>query len=129
MVRREVELLEIALERFDRSDNPDYPFLDPGSPTERDSTAYCGHCHVTFNTQWYASPHRRSASNPAVQDVYAGTAAALDDEAACTAAGGVVREGIEPGTRRRAARCYLGDGALPDLNPLTGHAIEKLPRD
>lgn len=54
-------------------DNPRYTFLDPGTPERRNSTAECGHCHLTMNDDWFDSPHRTSASNPVVQAVYRGT--------------------------------------------------------
>lgn len=54
-------------------DNPEYTFLDPGTPRRRSSTAQCGHCHLTMNDDWFESPHRTSASNPIVQAVYRGT--------------------------------------------------------
>ncbi len=56
----------IELARFDPSDNPDYLFDDPGSPTQNDTTAYCAHCHVTTVEDWYGSVHRQAASNPVV---------------------------------------------------------------
>lgn len=109
--------LLLELFRFDPDDNASYVFGDPGEPDRRDTTAQCGHCHFTINDDWYASPHRTSASNPAVQDLYAGAAAAFADEAACEAEGGVWATGIGPGTAAAAERCYLGDGVLPALNP------------
>ena len=109
--------LEIHLTRFVTADNPDYEFQDPGEPTRRADTAQCGHCHETINDAWFDSPHRKTAKNPTVQDLYAGTAAAYADEAACTTAGGRWRDGIAPGTDDVTQRCYLGDGVLPTLNP------------
>lgn len=64
------DALTIALTRYDPRDNPDYLFQDPGEPTRRDSSGQCAHCHVTINEDWFASPHRTSASNPTVQDLY-----------------------------------------------------------
>lgn len=112
--------LTIALERFETTDNPDYEFRHPGTPEMRHNTSFCGHCHVTFDDQWYASEHRTAAANPVVHDVYAGAAGALDTAAACAAAGGAFRLGLAPGTREPAMRCYLGDGTLPDLNAHCG---------
>ncbi len=65
----------IELERFAVGDNPDYVFQDPGEPDRRGTTGQCAHCHVTLNQDWYDSPHRTSASNPVVQDVYASATA------------------------------------------------------
>jgi hypothetical protein len=109
--------MSIPLARFDPDDNDDYVFRDPGTPKINESTAYCAHCHMTIVDDWYASPHRQSASNVVVQDVYAGAAGALTDEASCTAVGGRWAEGIGPGTAKPAFRCYVGEGALPALNP------------
>ena len=66
-VRDSIELTRLG------PDNPQYTFLDPGTPDRRDSTAQCGHCHLTLNDAWFASPHRTSASNPVVQAIYRGT--------------------------------------------------------
>lgn len=106
----------IALVRFDPSDNPDYVLRDPGQPDDPGTTDQCSHCHLTTVGQWYESPHRTSASNPAVQDLYAGVASTLS-EAGCAEAGGRWWTGLTPGTRAPAPRCYVGDGALPALNP------------
>ena len=108
--------LSIALTRFDASDNPEYVFHDPGEPDRRNTTGMCAHCHVTINEYWIDSPHRAAAKNPVVHDIYAGAAAAYSDEASCSAAGGRWWQGLGPGTNAAAMRCYLGAGALPDLN-------------
>ncbi len=105
----------VALERYSTVDNPDYVFQDPGVSGEPGNTGQCGHCHGSMVIDWAASPHRSSASNPVVHDVFAGTSR-LPSESECTAAGGVWREGIGPGTGQVAERCYLGTGVLPDLN-------------
>lgn len=114
------ERVSIALTRYATGDNLLYVFQDPGEPTRQDSTNQCAHCHVTLNAAWFASPHRSAAKNPHVQDLYAGAAAALGDEPACTAAGGRWWPGLEPGTGASVARCYVGVGVLPDLNPTCG---------
>ena len=111
------EPLTIELIRFERSDNPDYAFNDPGEPGRRATTAQCGHCHRTTNDQWVASVHASSASNPVVQDLYAGTSGTLASATDCANAGGRWVEGLEPGTRQPRFRCYLGDGFLPERNP------------
>jgi hypothetical protein len=108
--------LAIDLTRFDPSDNTDYGFENPGSPTDRGDTGRCAHCHKTINEAWHGSPHRTAASNVWVQDLYAGTAAALTSEQTCLAAGGSWWQGLVPGTSDTGMRCYLGHGALPDLN-------------
>ena len=106
----------LELERFELGDNEAYAFNPPGVPEARGSTAECGHCHAQLKEQWYDSPHRRSASNPAVHDIYAGAAASFATPEACASAGGQWWQGLEPGTGEAAPRCYLGAGALPDLN-------------
>jgi hypothetical protein len=109
----------VALERFDTADNPDYVFADPGVAGDPGNTGQCGHCHGSMVIDWTASPHRGSAANPIVHDVFAGTAPYADADS-CSAAGGVWRTGLEPGTAASADRCYLGAGTLPDLNPDCG---------
>jgi hypothetical protein len=106
----------IALTRYDPRDNPDYRFVDPGEPARRPNTGQCGHCHLTFDDEWFASPHRTSASNPRVQDLYAGAAAAYADEASCVAARGEWRLDRSPGGGV-AMRCFIGAGALATVNP------------
>jgi hypothetical protein len=108
--------LDIALTRFDPSDNPDYIFQDPGTPERSSSTAYCSHCHVTFVADWVGSAHGLSAQNPVLHDLYAGTAAAFSTSTDCANAGGTWRTGLGPGTAAAAERCYLGEGALPAYN-------------
>ncbi len=114
------EILEIALTSFSRADNAAYEFDHPGEPGAAETSAKCAHCHVSINESWFASPHRKTAKNPVVQDLYAGTAAALATQADCTAAGGSWWQGLEPGTKNPVSRCYLGDGTLPALNPSCG---------
>ena len=108
--------IDLELLRFDPTDNLAYDFKPPGTPSIRKTTEFCAHCHVTINEDWYGSPHRTAASNVHVHDLYAGTAAALSDEAGCETAGGQWWTGIGPGTGAAAQRCYLGEGALPALN-------------
>ncbi|MFN3197724.1 MAG: multicopper oxidase family protein [Bradymonadia bacterium] len=104
----------VELSAFSRADNPEYRFQDPGTPDRRDTTAQCGHCHLTINDGWAESAHRRAASNPAVHDLYAGTA--RYNEASCAEAGGRWLEGRRP-RGGQGGRCYLGAGYLPERNP------------
>lgn len=98
----------IALLRFDPSDNPDYVFADPGPESpEGGNTSQCGHCHLTIHEDWFASPHRAAASNPALHDLYAGTAVAFD-AVGCAVNGGVWGPAIEPGTAATIDRCQIG---------------------
>lgn len=112
--------LNIALHRFDRSDNEDYPFWAPGTP---DDLLNCAHCHHKMNAWWFESPHRFSASNPTVQDLYAGVASAYTGEQSCQNAGGRWMQGRLPGTHEQGMRCYIGDGALPALNEDCGEDV------
>lgn len=114
--------MQFALTRFSTTDNPEYPFNDPGVPGSEGTTLQCGHCHAQLKDDWHGSPHRRSASNPVVHDVYAGVAAAWSDEATCTSAGGQWWQGRVPGSDRLAPRCYLGFGTLPDLDGSCGQS-------
>jgi hypothetical protein len=101
---------EIALTRFDPSDNPDYPFADPGGPDVDTSTAdQCSHCHRTLHEAWYASPHRTAASNPVVHDVYGGAASVFTTAEACAMAGGRWEALRVPGTGAWGEGCRLGD--------------------
>ena len=93
---------DIALERYDASDNPDYVFQDPGTPERNGTTDYCSHCHVTIVADWVESAHEDAAKTPVVHDLYAGTAAAFEEEAACDAAGGQWWTGLLGPVRRRA---------------------------
>ena len=110
-------MVSIALTRIAAGDNEAYEFQDPGSPTDFATTAKCAHCHTSQVADWYASPHRTSASNPVLHDLFAGAAHAFADPASCGAAGGAWAEGIAPGTGAAGARCYLGDGVVNDLQP------------
>ena len=115
--------LLIELTAFDPSDNPAYVFRDPGEPDRRDTTAVCAHCHITLNEDWIDSAHRHSARDPQVQDLYAGVAGTISDQAICDLAGGSWLVGPLPGGGE-GARCYLGDGVLPALNDCDGPCEE-----
>lgn len=106
----------IELTRYDPSDNPEYAWQDPGTPRMSPTTAQCGHCHQTLNADWYESPHRRTAANPVVQDVYRGVALALDDQERCEEAGGAWRLSRGLGGFDDREMCNLGAGVIPDLN-------------
>lgn len=108
--------LRIDLRTFDDTDNPAYRFQDPGEPRRRNTTAQCGHCHLTINDAWHGSAHEQAARNPVLHDLYAGTAAA-DDAEACAALGGRWALGREPGSGAPVERCFVGDGVLSTHNP------------
>ena len=108
----ETSAVVIELVRFDTGDNPDYVFAPPGEPEASPNTAYCGHCHLSLVEEWVGSVHRGAASNPAVQDLYAGAAAAFTTEVACLDAGGQWKEGLVPGTGAPGMRCFIGAGLL-----------------
>ena len=107
----------IALTRFVNVDNPEYRFQDPGTPRLSPTTSQCGHCHITMIRDWYNSPHRLAAANRSVQDLYRGGAFEFDDQDTCDAAGGawLPSPGLGDGAPR--ARCFIGDGVVPSLNP------------
>ena len=111
--------LTIALSRFDPSDNPAFVFRDPGEPDRRDTTAQCAHCHLTLNEDWIDSAHRHSASDPQVQDLYAGVSSALSSASACADAGGTWLSAPLPGGGT-GDRCFLGEGTLQALNDCDG---------
>lgn len=111
------DVIEVALTTIVVGDNEAYTFEDPGTPSDNGTTAKCAHCHPSQVNDWVRSPHRTSALNPVVQDVYAGTSAAITTAAACTTVGGTWAAGIGPGAVPGVSRCYLGGGTLPDLNP------------
>lgn len=113
----EGETVTIELERFDPVDHTDYVHQPPGAPGEVPTNNFCGHCHLTTLDDWYTSPHRTAASNPVVQDVYGGSAAAFPDESTCNFRGGTWQTGRIPGTGMAGDRCFIGDGTIEDLNP------------
>ncbi|MCB9521595.1 MAG: hypothetical protein H6699_12095 [Myxococcales bacterium] len=115
------DAVTIALTRY-AADDPEYPWQDPGEPRRSPNTAQCGHCHETLVADWYGSPHRTSARSRVVNDVYAGTAAGLDSEPTCVAAGGEWLDAPGPGGGPVAARCFIGVGTLPDLNDCANRA-------
>ena len=106
----------INLEEFDSSDNSDYVFSSPGEPGNRPSTAECGHCHQTINDMWFESPHRKTASNPVLQDLYRGSAQAYNTAGECTNAGGRWERGQLPGQTSEDFQCYFDDSVLSALN-------------
>jgi hypothetical protein len=109
----ELELIEVE------TDNPDYLF-QPAGVEEGETTLWCSHCHITFAAEFGASAHYEAARDEQVLDLFAGTAVAFGDEAACDDAGGSWRTGSEPGTGEPIERCYLGRGLLPDAGPDCG---------
>ena len=117
------DVLEIPLRRFDTTDNLAYVFADPGpADLSKSNSQQCGHCHITLHEEWYASPHKQSASNPKVHDLYSGTAAAFVSEPDCDQAGGSWAPGTLPGTDTVADRCQLGSGVLTSTPSFGGCA-------
>lgn len=116
------EPFTIALTRFSRADNPDYVFQDPGEGDPITSnSAVCLHCHLSIHADWWASPHRTSASNPTVHDLYQGMAVALS-ESDCTARGGTWDSTVIPGSARSTDRCRTGVGVLESTSGYGGCA-------
>ncbi|MED5372542.1 MAG: hypothetical protein VX899_16120 [Myxococcota bacterium] len=108
------QLLELELTPISPQDNPDYRFRDPGEPDITDTTEQCSHCHKTINRDWFSSPHRQAASNPWVQQLYAGTSAWTQAE--CEQGQGTWAEGEAPGTGEPEPACFTDHGTLPQLN-------------
>jgi hypothetical protein len=100
---------ELALDRFDTTDNPDYVFKDPGEPGKSHIIEKCAHCHLTVDETWFASAHKTSASNPLLQDIYQGTASGWGEEEACTLAGGTWKTIVEPGSGDQVMGCVVAD--------------------
>ena len=105
-----IELPEIP------QDHDNYAFQDPGTPTHNETTAQCSHCHITINEQWFESPHKTSASNTTVQDLYSGSVLNIEHNLTCLDAGGLWQEGIDPETGTIREACYQPDGVLSFLN-------------
>jgi len=102
------------------TDNVDYVYMDPGDGIDA-TKEDCTHCHTSFVQHFLSSKHAVAASDPLVQDLYAGVSTAFTDEPSCTAAGGEWKQGRQPGTESDTVdKCYLGGGVLPDLNPSCG---------
>jgi len=109
--------VELVLHAARPPDNEAYVYGKPGKGKDP-STAYCGHCHDTLAAEFQTSKHAGSARNPLLQSLYAGVSLGYGDAASCEAVGGRWLTGHVPGTASdAAARCYLGGGVLPDLNP------------
>ena len=111
-----VTLVMYAVPPFD---NPGYVYPAPGFDMMA-PTSECAHCHAVFVQQFHTSAHARAASDPLVQDLYAGVTGAHTTQASCEAAGGRWLSGLVPGVLGASDKCYLGGGVLPDLNPSCG---------
>lgn len=109
--------LEIDLHAFPNVDDPTYRFESPGRAGVPGTAAECAHCHVRILEGFEASAHRSAAANPAVHDLYAGTAAARTNAQDCAAVGGTLLDGRTPGADGLSTRCYVGDSALARANP------------
>jgi hypothetical protein len=68
--------MTIALTRYG-PDNERYLFQDPGQPGVEGDTSQCAHCHKSLVADWWGSPHRTSASNPKLWDLYEGEGGTL----------------------------------------------------
>ena len=111
------EGITISLTSFNPLDQPDYPYADPGEPERRGTTAQCGHCHLDINDAWFASPHRSSAKNPIVHDLYTGRGSGHRDETSCLNAGGRWAIGPREGGASPTEQCYFEISALSTFNP------------
>lgn len=99
-------VVEIALISIIRADNQDYTFKEAGPELiEGTTTGQCSHCHVTLHQEWYRSPHRTSASNPRLHDVYQGIASSTSQEGC----GGRWESAIQPGTGEAIDACVVAE--------------------
>ncbi len=110
------EGVTISLTSFNAIDQPLYPYGDPGEPTRRDTTGQCGHCHLNLNDGWYESPHRSSAKNPIVYDLYTGRGSGHRTETQCLEAGGQWSVGPREGGLSPIEQCYFNISALNAFN-------------
>ena len=106
----------IQLTRYTVGDNPDSAFSDPGEPRRRSSTAQCGHCHLNINDQWFESPHRTSARNPIVYDLYTGRGSGWRTQEECEMAQGTWQRGQVEGQDELVFQCYFDLSALGAFN-------------
>jgi hypothetical protein len=112
--------ISITIVEVRAPDNLAYEYQEPGDGTDS-MKENCSHCHTTFVRDFIESKHAEATRNPMLQDLYAGVTQAYSDESSCTDAGGLWAEGHAPGTEGGSqAKCYLGGGVLPDLNPSCG---------
>jgi putative hemolysin len=106
----DLELIGIELFRYEATDNLEYIFQNPGIDDWASSnTTMCNHCHQDQYLAWSQSPHKISASNPVLWDLYRGTASA--QEADCIRLGGVWAEVDQPGGGQEEA-CRVGGGVI-----------------
>ena len=114
------EPITLVLGNIAQPDNDStYTFGKPGVGIEAldNSTAYCGHCHMTFAEQFQMSAHSRSTKNPKLHDIYSGVASGVDNQVDCVHARGHWRLGEVPGQPGvTTMKCYVGDSVLKDLN-------------
>jgi hypothetical protein len=109
--------ITIALTAYEASDESNYQIADPGEPTRRNSTAQCGHCHLTNNDSWFESPHRSSAKNPIVYDLFMGSASGYQTQEDCIQANGKWKDSRSPGTDERKFQCFFEISALKAYQP------------
>ena len=96
----------IELISFYRTDNLAYVYKESGPEDHLGtSTAQCSHCHETIHHEWYESPHRTSASNPVVHDVYQGVATSTSQDE-CSGTWGQM---VEPGTGSLFDACRVAE--------------------
>ena len=107
----------IELTSFRQPDQPNYPYADPGEPDRRNTTSQCGHCHLDINDAWFESPHRRSAKNPIVYDLYTGRGSGWQTEESCIQASGSWQLGPVEGGAQPTEQCYFSISALQAFNP------------
>jgi hypothetical protein len=109
--------LVIDLRSYQASDESSYQIADPGEPSHRNSTAQCGHCHLANNDSWFESPHRSSAKNPIVYDLFMGSASAYQSQEDCINAKGKWKDSRVPGSDERKFQCFFEISALKAYQP------------
>jgi hypothetical protein len=107
----------IDLKSYQASDESSYQIADPGEPSHRNSTAQCGHCHLANNDSWFESPHRSSAKNPIVYDLFMGSASAYQTQEDCVNAKGKWKDSRIPGSDERKSQCFFEISALKAYQP------------
>jgi hypothetical protein len=112
--------ITLKIREITEPDNLEYTYEDPGDGYDH-MKEDCSHCHTSFVLDFLESKHSESASNPLVQDLYAGITRAYSTEETCIQAEGQWLQGLEPGTEGNMVwKCYLGGGVLPDFNQNCG---------
>ncbi len=110
------EPLIIELSSYQASQDGNYKIADPGEPSHRNSTAQCGHCHLSNNDAWFNSPHRSSAKNEVVYDLLMGRGHGWQTQEECQKAGGKWQRYASPGQDEPKDQCFFEISAFKAYN-------------